>query len=69
MKKCVCTEYAVEINNDKGFVRQLEVFNSYEEAEEFVSRCKELLKDDEYINIIFIDYDKNDNEIAFGTVC
>ena len=69
MKKCIYTEYAVEINNDKGFVRQLEVFASYEEAEAFTNCCKEPLNDDEYFNIIFIDYDENGDEIAFGTVC
>lgn len=28
------TEYAVEVNNDKGFVRQIDVFSTCEEAEE-----------------------------------
>ena len=68
-KKCAYTEYAVEVNNDKGFVRQIEVFDSYEKACEFADDYNEWLTDDEYLNIIFIDYDANDNEIGFGTVC
>lgn len=63
------TEYAVEINNDKGFVRQIDVFNTYEEAEEFADNYKEPLNDEEYLNIIFIDYNKSGDEIDFGTVC
>ena len=63
------TEYAVEINNNKGFVRQIDVFSIYEEAEYFVENYKEPLNDGEYLSIIFIDYDENDNEIDFGTVC
>lgn len=63
------TEYAVEVNNEKGFVRQIEVFASYEQAEMFADSYKEPLNEDEYLNIIFIDYDKNGNEIEFGTVC
>lgn len=63
------TEYAVEVNNDKGFVRQIEVFDSYEKACEFAASCDDVLFEDEYFNIIFIDYDENDNEIGFGTVC
>ena len=63
------TEYAVEINNNKGFVRQIDVFSTYEEAEEFADNYKKPLNDGEYLNIIFIDYDKNGDEIDFGTVC
>ena len=63
------TEYAVEINNDNGFVRQLEAFSSYDEAERFADGYNKPLKQDEYLNIIFIDYNSNDDEIAFGTVC
>ena len=69
MKTCAYTEYAVEVNNHKGFVRQIEVFNSYDMASKFAQNYKEPLGDDEYLNIIFIDYDENDNEIGFGTVC
>lgn len=63
------TEYAVEVNNEKGFVRQIDVFDSYEKACEFEEHYNEPLADDEYLNIIFIDYDEYDNEIEFGTVC
>ena len=68
-KEVEYTEYAVEVNNEKGFVRQIEVFASYEQAENFADSYKEPLDDDEYLNIIFIDYDKNGDEIRFGTVC
>ena len=67
--KLVHTEYAVEMNNDKGFVKQIDVFDTYEKAKEFAKNYKEPLQDDEYLNIIFIDYDENDDEIGFGTVC
>jgi hypothetical protein len=69
VKECAYTEYAVELNNDKGFVRQIDVFDSYEAAEVFVNTYNEEINDEEYLNIIFIDYDKYDNEIGFGTVC
>ena len=64
------TRYAVEINDDDGFVKQIDVFSTYEEAEKFYMDYDDSqLNDDEYLNIIFIDYDKYDNEINFGTVC
>lgn len=63
------TEFAVEINNDSGFVRQIDVFDTYERAEEFADNYKEPLEKEEYLNIIFIDYNKSGDEIAFGTVC
>lgn len=70
-KQAASTEFAVEVNNDKGFVRQIDVFKNYDEAEEFIetNKNKIQLADGEYLNIIFIDYDKNGNEINFGTVC
>ena len=63
------TEYAVEVNNTQGFVKQIDVFKTYEEAEEFVNNYDGTLVWDEYLNIIFIDYNENGDEIAFGTVC
>lgn len=70
MKKVARTEYAVEVNDENGFVRQIDVFPTYEEAEEFVETCdKDVLYSGEYLNIIFINYDKDDNEMRFGTVC
>lgn len=62
------TEYAVEVNNKNGFVRQLDIFQTYEQAECFREKCDEPLDDDEYLNIIFIDYDEFGNEIGMGTV-
>lgn len=63
------TEYAVEVNDDKGFVKQIDVFNTYEEAEDFRKNYKEPLANNEYLNIIFIDYNEDGDEIEFGTVC
>ena len=67
------TEYAVEINNtDKDgthFVRRLEDFPTYDAAEDFVDKYDESqLQDNEYLNIIFIDYNEQGDEIAFGSV-
>lgn len=69
MKSIARTEYAVEVNNEKGFVRQIDVFDTYEQAEDFANKYNEPLEDEEYLNIIFIDYDENGDEIQFGTVC
>ena len=69
MKQVAYTEYAVEVNNDRGFVRQIDVFNTYEDACSFMDSWDEHLCEHEYLNIIFIDYDDHGNEIAFGTVC
>lgn len=68
-KTVAYTEYAVEINNDKGFVNQIDVFSTYEQAKDFVKNYNKSLKDGEYLNIIFIDYNENGDEIGFGTVC
>lgn len=72
MKNVASTEYAVEIKDKSDrFVKQVEVFPTYEEA----VRCWEnkeneiVLADGEYLNIIFIDYDENGDEICFGSVC
>lgn len=62
------TEYFVEVNNESGFVRQLEVFQTYEEAVKFTDDCNEPLNKNEYLNIIFVDYNENGDEIAFGSV-
>lgn len=69
MKGYPRTEFAVEVNNKRGFVRQIDVFATYEAACEFVDNYKEELGTDEYLNIIFIDYDESGNETEFGTVC
>lgn len=62
------TEYAVEVNNEKGFVRQIDVFQTIEEAQEFAKHGDTKLEDGEYINIIWIDYDENGDEIGFGSM-
>lgn len=62
------TEYFVEVNNESGFVRQLEVFQTYEEAVKFIDDYNEPLNKNEYLNIIFVDYNENGDEIAFGSV-
>lgn len=62
------TEYSVDVNNESGFVRQLEVFQTYEEAVKFTTDYNEPLNKNEYLNIIFVDYNENGDEIAFGSV-
>ena len=62
------TEYAVEINNERGFVRQIDVFNTYDKACDFANNYDGDLLEDEYLNIIFIDYDENGDEIGFSSV-
>lgn len=62
------TEHAVDVRNDKGFVRQIDVFSIYEEAEYFAENYKEPLNDGEYLSIICINYDCYGNEISVETV-
>ena len=62
------TDYFVEVNNESGFVRQFEVFQTYEEAVKFTDDYNEPLNKNEYLNIIFVDYNENGDEIAFGSV-
>lgn len=62
------TEYAVEVNDENGFNRQIDVFSTYEEATSFAEGYSEPLYEGEYLNIIFIDYNKDGEEICFGTV-
>ena len=63
------TEYAVEVHDEKGFNRPLDVFDSYEKAEAFCdSYDKSELADDEWLSIVFIDYNKDGDEICCGTV-
>lgn len=63
------TEYAVEVNNANDiFLRQLDVFDTYEEAEKFIEKCNEPLLNGEYFNIIYIDYDEYGNEVGYGSV-
>jgi hypothetical protein len=67
---CKYTEYAVEVNDKNGlFVRQIEVFSSYDKAQEFADKFNvESLGEGEQLNIIYIDYDENGDEIGFGSV-
>lgn len=61
------TEYAVEVYNKyhDNFVRQIDVFNTCEEAEGFVTKGSfDLNKDSEYVDITEIEYDDNENEIG-----
>lgn len=72
MPKVAYTEFAVEVMDmrDDSFIRQLAVFPTYDEAERYFDECDESEFDKyEYLNIIYIDYDENDNEIGFGTYC
>lgn len=62
------TEHAVDIRNDKGFVRQIDVFDSYEEAEFFAENYAEPLNEGEYLSIICITCDCHGNEISVETV-
>lgn len=63
------TEYAVEVHNEQGFNRPLDVFSSYEEAQAFCDGYDNSdLADDEWLSIVFIDYNKDGNEISHGIV-
>lgn len=69
MKRNVAyTEYAVEVNNENGFVRQIDVFQTIEKAEEYAKSGDIKLEDGQYINIIWIDYNENNDEIGFGSM-
>ena len=61
------TEYAVEIyNKNNKFIEQVDVFNTYEEAETFIKEIDidiDIDKDSEHFGIIEIEYD-DDNEIG-----
>lgn len=61
-------EFAVEINNDNGFVRQIDVFDTLEEADEFIKEYNKPLEEDEFLNIICIEYNENEDEIGFYSV-
>ena len=66
----VSTEYAVEIRNEKGFVEQIDIFETYDDAEDFYDNYDvSELNEGEYLDIIFIDYNEYGDEIDFGTVC
>lgn len=62
------TEYAVEVNDEKGFEYQVDIFPTIEAAINCAKSSDINLKDGQYINIIWIDYDENGDEIAFGSM-
>ncbi|MEG1205067.1 MAG: hypothetical protein RSD74_01395 [Angelakisella sp.] len=66
----VSTEYVVEINDENtcNFIRQVDVFDTYEKAVAYTENHSDC-GDGEYYNIIFIDYNKDGDEVGFGTVC
>lgn len=60
------TEYAVEIYNKyHNFVEQIDVFDTYEEAEQYIKTADiDIDRDSEYFEITEIEYDDNENEIG-----
>ena len=61
------TEYAVEVYNKyhDNFVEQIDVFNTYEEAEQFVKTTDiDIDEDSEYLEITEIEYNDSDIEIS-----
>ena len=67
-KEVYMEKFAVEINNKNGFVKQIDVFSTLEEADKFVKEYNEPLKEDEFLNIICIEYNENEDEIGFYSV-
>lgn len=61
-------EFAVEVNNENGLVKQIDVFQTLEEADKFIKEYNEPLEEDEFLNIICIEYDENEDEIEFYSV-
>ena len=64
------TEYAVEVYNKyhDNFVEQVDVFETYEEAVQYIKETNiDIDIDSEYFDITEIEYDDNDNEIGITT--
>ena len=59
-------EYAVEVRNDSKFDRQIDVYTSLEKAEEKANSLD--LEPGEEADIVCIEYDDNENEIAAYSV-
>lgn len=58
------TEYAVEVyDKNDSFDRQLEVFNTVEEANAFKENYDEPLDNGEYLGILAINYDDDGKEL------
>ncbi len=65
------TEYAVEIYNKyhDTFVEQIDVFDTYEEAKEFVKTTDiDIDRDCEYFEITEIEYENNEDEIGISRI-
>lgn len=60
------TEYAVELYDNKGFVRQIEICYEFDTADKQAKKHVKKLNDNEYIRITEITYDEYGNEISFG---
>ena len=58
-------EYAVEVyDKEDRFDMQLDVFSTYEEANNFKENCNEKLYDGEHLGILAINYDEDGNETS-----
>ena len=60
-------EYAVEVRNKyhDSFIEQIDVFNTYEEAEKYIKNADiDIDKESEYFEITEIEYDEDGNEIG-----
>ena len=58
-------EFALEIYNDKGFVKQIDVFDSAEKAQESAVKHDEPLQENEIFSITRIEYDdENETEMT-----
>lgn len=68
MGEVFSVEYAVEVNDSNGFVRQLDVFQTYEDAIMFQKECDEPLDDGEYLRALAIKYDEDGNEIGLERI-
>lgn len=68
MGEVFSVEYAVEVNDSNGFVRQLDVFQTYEDAIMFQKECDEPLDDGEYLRTLAIKYDEDGNEIGLERI-
>lgn len=65
------TEYAVEVYNKyhDNFMEQIDVFDTYEEAELFIRDTNiDIDKDSEYFDITEIEYDDNDEEVGINKI-
>lgn len=65
------TEYAVEVYNKyhDNFVEQIDVFETYEEATQYIKETDiDIDKDSEYFGITEIEYDDDENEIGTNRI-